>query len=102
MRKEVKELVELGRFPATSTVNLHTIELQQKLLQAITLPITDDEAEALMSLLGADEYFGLAWTVAHLIEGAPGWPIERCFKNGSSEWAVRLKERARKQEITNH
>jgi hypothetical protein len=48
----------------------------------------------MVSLFGPDGCFGLAWTLVHLIETSPGWPIEGCITQLQSEWIVRLRERA--------
>jgi hypothetical protein len=47
------------------------MERQEELLRSIVSPVTDDEARALITLLGPDDYFGGAWTVVHLFESAP-------------------------------
>jgi hypothetical protein len=94
IRHEIQELVSLGVFPSFHGVNLEAIKRQEGLLTSIRAPISDEEAKCLTKLFGTDDYFGLAWTVLHLVETAPGWPIEECLADGSNEWIVRLKERA--------
>jgi hypothetical protein len=39
------------------------VERYQHLLDSITPPVTDAEAEALVLLFGPDDGFGLAWTL---------------------------------------
>jgi hypothetical protein len=43
--------------------------------------------------LGTDDCFGLAWSVLHLVETAPGWPIEERLQDADNEWVSRLKQR---------
>jgi hypothetical protein len=64
------------------------------LIRSIERPITDEEAMSLVGVLGTDDCFGLAWSVVHLIETAPGWPIDDCLKNSDNEWIERLKQSA--------
>jgi hypothetical protein len=91
-RPEVSELVRLGSFPASRDVVPETIGRQEQLLSKITPPVTDDEARELIKLFGPDDYFGAAWTVLHLIESAPHWPLADCL-SGSGEWVVQLRGR---------
>ncbi|MDB6032726.1 MAG: hypothetical protein JWM16_3064, partial [Verrucomicrobiales bacterium] len=34
---------------------------------------------ALVKVFGPDDYYGLAWSLLHLIESAPGWPLADCL-----------------------
>ena len=70
------------------------IQQQERLLASIRPPVSDDEARELLKVFGPDDYFGLAWTVLHLVEGAPNWPLEDCLSGSSNEWIVTLRERA--------
>ena len=94
MRREIEELLALGQFPDSRHVQPDVIERQQALLDLIIPPISDAEAKELVRLFGNDEYFGLAWTVLHLIESAPSWPIQDCLGDTSNEWIERLMKRA--------
>ncbi len=96
IRSEIQQLVALGSFPASQQVNLEVIRRQQELLNLIRPPISDEEAERLLALFGPDDYFGLAWSVLHLVESSPSWPIHELLTNCANEWIARLKERARK------
>lgn len=57
-------------------------------------PVTNEEARVLVTLFGPDECYGLAWTLVHLIETAPGWPIADCLGGTGNEWIQRLRLRA--------
>ena len=96
IRPEVRALIELGPFPPSETVDLRLIERQQALLNRIAAPVTDDEAKELIKLFGPDDYFGGAWTVLHLVESAPGWPLWDSLSNDSNDWILRLKQRAQR------
>jgi hypothetical protein len=93
IRQEVIELGTLGPFPASGAVELTQIEQRQRLLDAIKSPVTDAEARELVKLFGPDDYFGLAWTVLHLVESAPGWPLEDCLASVDDEWIQTLRRR---------
>lgn len=93
IRSEVSELAKMGAFPSSKCVDLVLIKRQQGILERITPPISDAEARELVKLFGPDDYYGLAWTVLHLVEGAPNWPLADCLTNRSNEWIDRLKER---------
>jgi hypothetical protein len=93
-RPAVRELISLGAFPDSSEVNLDVIRKQEKLLSEIEPPITKEEAYGLVQLFGTDDYFGAAWTLLHLIETAPGWPIASCLTNVQNEWIALLKRSA--------
>ena len=69
------------------------LEKQEDLLRRIAPPLTDDEARLLVTIFGPDDYFGAAWTVLHLVESAPGWPLYDCLANVSNEWIARLQKR---------
>ena len=93
IRLEISELMKLGSFPASHDVALDTMRRQQLLLRSIVPPVTDDEAMELVKLFGPDDYFGAAWTVLHLVESAPDWPLADCLSDNSNEWVVRLTHR---------
>ena len=38
--------------------------------------------------------FGLAWSLLHAIETAPGWPLMDVLSNADNEWIERLRERS--------
>ena len=78
-RPEVLDLVAMGSFPPSDCIVVERLQRQEALLRDIVPPISDEEARLLVKILGPDEYFGLAWTVLHLVEGSPGWPIEDCL-----------------------
>ena len=72
MHSEFQNLLSLGPLPPESA-SASEIELRQTLIQRIDPPVSLPEAVALAGILGPDDCFGLAWTVVHLIESAPGW-----------------------------
>lgn len=95
-RLEIEGLLKFGPFPSEQQANPEVIDQQEKLVKQIQLPILDEEAKALLTLFGPDDYFGLAWTILHLIESAPHWPLQDCLAGTSNEWIERLKQRAKK------
>ena len=94
MRAAVRNLIALGQLPAESSATAEGVRQFEEALHSIDPPLTDSEAEALVPLFGPDTCFGLSWSLVHLIETAPGWPIEACLASGQSAWVERLRERA--------
>ena len=76
--------------------------LSEHQLKIETIQIMEDELNDLsgankpveVKLFGPDDCFGLAWTLLHLIETAPGWPVESALVDLESKWIDRLRERA--------
>ena len=93
MRPQVQELVALGPFPAEDAATDEEVQRREELVTAIEPPITDEEARALVTVFGPDDFYGGAWSVLHLIESAPGWPIEDALGNEDNEWIRRLRRR---------
>jgi hypothetical protein len=94
IRQEINILNTLGPLPSENGANPELIQKYEALYRAITKPITDDEARVLVKLFGSDGCFGLASSLVHLIETAPGWPLKDCLKNLENEWIIELKNRA--------
>jgi len=94
MRKEIQNLVELGRLPSEEDASDDILRKLDEAFRAIERPIRDEEAEALLALFGDDNCYGLAFSIMHLIETAPGWPIRRCLENAHNPWILELKARA--------
>lgn len=94
MQPAVEELVKLGPLPSSVDPDVVKLEKFQTLLTKIEQPIADDDARALVKLFGPDDCFGLAWTLLHIIETAPGWPLNDVLGDAGNEWTDRLKQRA--------
>jgi hypothetical protein len=92
MRTQIKELLTLGVLP-DSRSSVELIQRFDELLRGISPPVTHDEARALVRLFrkDEDETFGLAWTVRHLVETAPHWPLEDCLRDTESYWINHLR-----------
>ena len=100
MRDVVRELMALGAFPPSVGANLDQIQRLQDLLSRITPPLADDEARALVALFGPDDYFGLAWTLLHLIETASSAVVDGLPPSSDNEWIERLRRSAaRKRQL---
>ncbi|MPY56794.1 hypothetical protein [Streptomyces spongiae] len=89
---EVADLVAAGPFPAEDA-EVEAIEETQRLLERVPKPVTDEEARALATLFGPDNCFGLAWTLLHLIETAPGAGTARYTERLDNEWVQMLNAR---------
>ena len=95
MRPAVQELATLGPLPSEDEATEEQVLHYQELLTSLTRPATDQEARVLVTLFGPDECFELAWTLLHLIESAPGWPLPDFLADtDANEWHVRLRRRA--------
>ena len=94
MQQAISALLGLGPLPSSATANVPTMQAFEEQLTKVQTPVTDEEACALLKLFGPDDCFGLAWTLLHLIETAPGWPVECALDGLEGEWIDRLRERA--------
>ncbi len=93
IRPEVSAFLALAPLPASKQADpLHLERLTELLLQ-IRPPVSRQEARLLVAAFGPDECFGLAWTLVHLIESAPGGaPLEN-LADSPNEWTSLLRER---------
>ena len=88
MRPEIRRLVDLGRLPSEDEGDVEILRKYEVEYRAIKRPVTDDEAIALLSLFGEDGCFGLASSLMHLIETAPGWPIKEHLIGSTNPWVL--------------
>jgi hypothetical protein len=93
MQPAVARLVQIGPLPSSSVATASVLQELKALLAEVQTPIADNEARALVRLFGTDDCFGLAWSLLHLIETSPGWPIEDALQGLNGEWIDRLRER---------
>jgi hypothetical protein len=61
------------------------------LLEKITKPVSDEEAQALLDPFGPDDCFGMAWTVLHMIETAPSSSTAEYFRRLTAILSVRAR-----------
>lgn len=94
VRREIEDMNTLGPLPPEEGANPDLIEKYESLYRAISKPVTDQEARILVKLFGSDGCFGLASSIMHLIETAPGWPLEDCLVDLDNEWRIELRNRA--------
>jgi hypothetical protein len=94
VRKEVSELKLLGPFPSEEVADVAMLKKYGDLMDALGGKITDDEARLLVNLFGVDGCFGFSASLIHLIETAPGWPLEDCIYCSENEWIVELRNRS--------
>jgi len=97
MRPEVKQLVSRGPLPG-SKAGVQQVKEWQEAFEKIKPPISDEEAKALSSLFPPtdDDCFGLAWSLIHLVETSPHWPLQECLQNSDEPWVARLRQRSSK------
>jgi hypothetical protein len=94
MQKAISVLLGLGPLPSSATATVPAMRAFEEQLSKVQTPVTDEEACALVKLFGPDDCFGLAWTLLHMIETAPGWPVQGALNGLEGEWGNRLRERA--------
>jgi len=96
MRQAVEAFLRMGALPDSDAPEAVIAEWQSALLR-ITSPVTDEEAAALVKCFGADDCYGLAWTLLHLVESAPhGIPVKTAPLDSENEWLIRLWDRSRR------
>ncbi|MFJ6386892.1 hypothetical protein ACIQJT_04725 [Streptomyces sp. NPDC091972] len=71
MRPEVQAFIAHGPLPDCDA-DEEEIDGRVRQLEAIARPVTPEEAKALAACFGPDDCYGVAWTLLHLIETAPG------------------------------
>ena len=95
MRRAVRELLALGPLPSEDEAEVEQLDRYEQLLHSISPPVTDDEARALVRIFppSDESCYGLAWTLLHLIETAPHWPLQECLEDRQGEWVQYLRLR---------
>ena len=93
MQPAVKRLIQIGPLPSSSAATVSVLRELEALIGEVQTPITDNEARALVQLFAPDDCFGLVWSLLHLIETSPGWPIKGALDGLSGDWIKRLAER---------
>jgi hypothetical protein len=96
MQEAVEGLVRNGALPSDDLATATEVAMIETLLSQVHKPVTDDEAVALVGLFPPAGCFGLEWTLLHLIETAPGWPVDEALRDRQGEWVDTLRERSRR------
>lgn len=96
MRPAVVSLLKLGRLPDEGSAAVAQLQEYESALAAVTPPVSDQEALALLSVFPSSDHscFGLAWSVLHLVETAPGWPIPEASLHRANPWVNNVLDRA--------
>jgi len=98
----VEEFVALGPLPDASA-DEGLIAKHQEALSRIARPVSAEEAIVLLGTFGPDDCYGLAWTLLHLIESAPGGaPLKSEPSSSDNEWVRLLWERAQRAGTRSH
>jgi hypothetical protein len=95
IRSTVRDLFELGPFPAEDVISQEDIEERERRLDRITSPVSDEEARLLVGCFGVDDCYGLAWTLLHLVESAPTFRVDTEPHPEAGEWIWRMWTRYR-------
>lgn len=91
MRPEVAAYAAMGVLP-DENADEETIAVFEAALAAVRPPLSIEEARAVAFTFGNDGCYGVAWTLVHLIESAPGLRPEHLPKS-DNEWIERLRQR---------
>ena len=96
MRESVIQFISLGRLPDEEVAEVAQLQEFEVALKNIERPVSNQEAVALLSSFPTGEHscFGLAWSLLHLIETAPGWPPQEARQQESTPWIKTMLERA--------
>lgn len=96
MRECVRELINLGPLPSDEHASVEQLQAIESALAQVTRPVAGEEVLALLTIFPSDESscFGLAWSVLHLIETAPGWPLAQARLHAANPWVRKMLERA--------
>lgn len=94
IRPEVARLIERGPLPLEDAATEGQLAALEHALAGCPRPVTPEEARALLRLFGPDDCYGLAWSLLHLVETAPGGYVgERPPDEDANEWQWRLWKR---------
>lgn len=93
----IDELIELGHLPSDdeAAADPERYSRWEALLTQLSQPASDAEALLLTRLFPQDESdsYGLAWSLLHLIETAPGWPLQEAIAAAPPYWGGILSDR---------
>ena len=92
IRKEVEDFIRAGGLPSSEAPQ-EEIERAELLLLRISAPVSEEEATLLLGAFGADDCYGLAWALLHLIETSPRAVPASVPAAGANTWVVELWER---------
>ena len=94
MRPEVEAFLALAPLPASRDADEQELQKLTDALMRISPPVSREEAIRLAGAFGPDECFGLAWTLIHLVESAPGGTPLDALPVSDNEWLTVLRERS--------
>ncbi|WP_158711106.1 hypothetical protein [Streptomyces albus] len=92
VRREIEDLIGAGPLPSEDASE-EEIARAQQLLENITAPVSDEEAQVLAVCFGLDNCYGLSWTLLHLIESAPNAQNAEYSRNVENPWVQLLTAR---------
>jgi len=92
-QQAVIELAALGSLPSEEEATVEGLQKFEQLISLVHKPVSDEDASMLVKILGPDDCYGGAWTLVHLIESAPGWPIPEALAVAHHAWRQELCER---------
>jgi hypothetical protein len=93
IRAEVAAFLAIAPLSASQHSDDQHLERLSDLLLRIPSPVSREEALRLSAAFGPDDCFGLAWTLLHLIESAPGGAPLDAIPKSENEWILRLRAR---------
>lgn len=95
IQESVRALELLGPLPSEDDATDEILRGWEALLKRVHVPISNDDALVLAGLFGPDLCYGLGWSLLHIVETAPNWPVEGATDRMPQEWSERVMTRFR-------
>jgi hypothetical protein len=101
MRRDVEILLALGPLPAKDALDEQSARQYQDAIDALPAAPTAEEAVALLGIFPPDDSssFGLAWSILHVIEASPEWPVWPALDD-RNWWITHLRESCERAGLT--
>lgn len=94
MQKAVCDLCGIAP-KLTDDLSVEQINAAQRCIEALVPPLSADDISALISVLPAngDTAYGLNWSILHMIEAAPDWPVWDMLRDSENDWVISFRQR---------
>lgn len=95
VRQPITDILATGQLPDLHNSTYDEIQRAEDLLNQMEKekPVTGEKAAALVTVFGPDDCFGLAWTLLHIMETAPGVGADEYLAHSDNYWVHMLRNR---------